>query len=199
MVILSKHDHTLQSPDGALVLRPLTDDHLPLLYRWNSDPQVVYWSDDGNDDSFDEETVRAIYRTVSKNALHFLIEWQGRPIGDCWLQKMNLPEVIGMYPSGTDIRRIDVEIGERDCWGKGTGTRFLALLVQFAFEVQGVDVLHNVCSDYNIRSQRIQEKNGFVRVLEEPCEEGNRAKYVYHYRLTKQEYLPRAEENRSEV
>ena len=73
-VIQSSHSYTLRSTEGDLVLRPLTDAHLPLLYKWNGDPEVVYWSDDGNDTSFDEETVRAIYSHVSQNALHFLIE-----------------------------------------------------------------------------------------------------------------------------
>ena len=74
-VIQSVHSYTLSNREGDLVLRPLTDVHLPLLYKWNSDPKVVYWSDDGNDTSFDKETVRAIYSHVSKNALHFLIEY----------------------------------------------------------------------------------------------------------------------------
>ena len=188
-VIQSMHSYTLSSTDGDLVLRPLTDAHLPLLYKWNGDPEVVYWSDDGNDISFDEEMVRAIYGHVSKNALHFLIEYKGRPVGNCWLQKMNLPDVVKRYPTGTDIRRIDVEIGEYDCWGKGIGTKMLALLVHFAFEEQHVDILYNVCSDYNIRSQKMQERLGFRRILVEPNEEGNRAKFEYHYRLTREEYL----------
>ena len=188
-VIQSVHSYTLSNREGDLVLRPLTDVHLPLLYKWNSDPKVVYWSDDGNDTSFDKETVRAIYSHVSKNALHFLIEYKGRPVGDCWLQKMNLPDVVKSFPADTDIRRIDVEIGECDCWGKGIGTTMLALLVQFAFEEQKADVLYNVCSDYNVRSQRMRERLGFQRVRVEPNEEGNRAKFEYHYCLTQNEYF----------
>ena len=53
-VIRTAHEYILRSPEGGLVLRPLTDEHLPLLYKWNADPEVVYWSDDGNDDSFDQ-------------------------------------------------------------------------------------------------------------------------------------------------
>ena len=188
-VIQTVHSYTLYSAEDNLVLRPLTDAHLPLLYKWNGDPEVVYWSDVGNDTSFDAETVRTIYGHVSKNALHFLIEYNGRPVGDCWLQKMNLPDVVKSYPIGTDIRRIDVEIGERDCWGKGIGTAMLALLVRFAFEEQQVDVLYNVCADYNIRSQKMQERLGFRRVLVEPNEAGNRAQFEYHYRLTRDEYF----------
>ena len=36
--------------------------------------------------------------------------------GECWLQKMNIPEVIAMYPESTDVRRIDMTIGEREWW-----------------------------------------------------------------------------------
>ena len=44
-------------------------------------------------------------------ALCFAIEADGAIIGDCWLQEMYLPRVRAMYPSGTDVRRIDVTIG----------------------------------------------------------------------------------------
>jgi hypothetical protein len=48
------------------VLKPLCDGHLPLLYKWNADPEIVYWSDDNDTDVFDEETVRGIYGRVGK-------------------------------------------------------------------------------------------------------------------------------------
>ncbi|MCL2195757.1 MAG: GNAT family N-acetyltransferase [Oscillospiraceae bacterium] len=38
MNIINSHDITLTR--GSIALRPLCDDHLPLLYRWNSDPEV---------------------------------------------------------------------------------------------------------------------------------------------------------------
>ena len=34
--------------------------------------------------------VQDIYRTISQNAICFIIEYQARPIGECWLQRMNL-------------------------------------------------------------------------------------------------------------
>lgn len=57
----------------------------------------------------------------------------GVPIGECWLQKMNLPNVIAMYPETLDVRGIDMSIGEKEYWGKGIGTQAIDMMVDFAF------------------------------------------------------------------
>lgn len=78
MSIIKPHDITLTRDDGRhIVLRPLCDEHLPLLYQWNADPEVVYWSDTGNTEAFSEEDVNDIYAFVSENALCFLAEVDG--------------------------------------------------------------------------------------------------------------------------
>ena len=71
-----------------------------------------------------------------------MIEVNGRAIGECWLQKMNLPQVKRMYADDADVRRIDMSIGEKSYWGKGIGTLFVGMLVKYAFEREQVDVLH---------------------------------------------------------
>jgi formate dehydrogenase subunit beta len=37
----------------------------------------------------------------------FIIEFEGAPIGECWLQRMNLKRILRLYP-GIDCRRIDM-------------------------------------------------------------------------------------------
>ena len=99
MSIINSHDISLYGGNSMdIVLSPLHDNHLPLLYRWNSDPEVVYWSDTGNTNQFSEEEVRGMYAYISANALCFLITVDGTPVGDLWLQKMNLPEISAKYP-----------------------------------------------------------------------------------------------------
>jgi len=196
MSIIRTHDVTLYGGnDVDIVLRPLCDDHLPLLYKWNADPEVLYWTEGGTNDtnlSYDAETVHDIYGRTSQTAFCFLVEADGVPIGECWLQKMNLPEVKAMYPGHLDVRRIDMAIGEKAYWNKGIGTRFIGMLVDFAFCGEHVDVLHCFCEDYNVRSRRVWEKHGFTRVLEELLEpQPQKGKWQYHYRLTRQEYLER--------
>ena len=138
------------------------------------------------------DTVHTIYGGVSQNAFCFLVEADGVPVGECWLQKMNLPEVKAMYHETLDVRRIDMSIGEKSHWNKGIGTQFIGMMVDFAFYGENVDVLHCFSEDYNVRSCRMWEKHGFTRILEEPLEpQPQKGKWQYHYKLTRQEFINR--------
>ncbi len=191
MPVIRSHDVTLRGSAGDLniVLRPLSDAHLPLLYRWNSDPEVLYWTEGGEDivRSYDADTVNRIYGGVSQAAHCFLIEVDGVPVGECWLQRMNLSYVSAQYPS-LDVRRIDMAIGEKEYWGKGIGTAFVGLLVEFAFAVEGVDVLHCFAEDYNVRSVRVWLKNGFRLAHSEDLPQPQKGTRQHHFVLTRSEW-----------
>ena len=190
MSIIKTHDITLYGGNDTykIILHPLSDEHLPYLYKWNSDSEVLYWVEGDDVERYSPEMVRQIYGGISQNSLCFLIEVNGEIIGECWLQKMNLPNVKALYTENTDVRRIDMSIGEKDYWGKGIGTLFIGMLVKYAFEGEQVDVLHCFCEDYNIRSRRVWEKNGFTLVLTEEIPQPHKGKFQYHWKLTKEEY-----------
>lgn len=192
MSVITTHDITLYGGnDVDIILRPLCDEHLPLLYKWNSDPEVVYWSDTGNVEAFSQEEIRGIYGSVSQNALCFLAEVDGLPVGDFWMQKMNVPEVSAKYP-GLDVQRIEASIGEKSLWGRGIGTEILGMLVDFAFCGEHVDMLYCFAADYNIRSQKTLLRRGFILVDESHADADSlRAKKEYHYRLTRRKYIER--------
>ena len=81
---------------------------------------MLYWTEgDENPEPMTPENVDGMYAAISRNALCFAIEADGAMIGDCWLQEMNQPRVRAMYSTGTDVRRIDVTIGEKGWWGRG--------------------------------------------------------------------------------
>lgn len=196
MSVIKPHGITLYGGDDDrdIVLRPLTDDDLAYLYKWNADTDVTYYTESAVDLRYDENTVRTKYGGMSECAFCFLIEVNGAPVGECWLQKMNRKDVIEMYGSGTDVRRIDMCIGEKECWNRGIGTLLIGMMINFAFNGEHIDVLHCFCEDYNARSRRIWEKHGFSCVKEEPviCNPKWRSpigKIQYHYRLTRTEYL----------
>lgn len=93
MQVIKSHDITLcGGNDKRIVLKPLSDEHLPFLYKWNLDLEVLYWTE-GDDitEPYDMETVHDIYGGVSRNAFCFLVEADGTPVGECRLQKMNVP------------------------------------------------------------------------------------------------------------
>ena len=198
MSIIKSHDITLcgGNDECKVILRPLSDKHLPYLYKWNADPEVLYWTEGGEDiyRSYPPEIVHQIYGGISKDNLCFAIEVNGEIIGECWLQKMNLPKVKDMYADGMDVRRIDMAIGEKEYWGKGIGTLFIGMLVDYAFNIEKVDVLHCFCEDYNVRSKWVWEKNGFLLVLTERLPQGQKGKLQYHWRLTRDEYNERQSE-----
>lgn len=190
MSIIRTHDITLHGGNDTyrIILRPLSDEHLPCLYKWNSDTEVLFWVEGDDVESYSPEVVRQIYGGISQNSLCFMIEVNGENIGECWLQKMNLPNVLALYAENTDVRRIDMSIGEKSYWGKGIGTLFVGMLVKYAFEYEQVDVLHCFCEDYNIRSRRVWEKNGFTLILTEEIPQPHKGKFQFHWRLTNEEY-----------
>ncbi len=189
MGVICTHDITLYDNCGTqpLTLKPLADEHLPLLYRWCADEEVMRFADEGGT-VCDAETVRTLYGRASQAAHCFLIEADGVPVGECWLQRMDIPSVKAMYPAGIDVRRIDICIGEKAYWGKGIGTAAVNLLIKFAFERERADVLHCLCVEDNVPSCRLWEKCGFSLIDREGMKRGLKATYRRHYRLRRWEY-----------
>ncbi|MHC4934303.1 MAG: GNAT family N-acetyltransferase, partial [Planctomycetota bacterium] len=155
--------HDVVLVDDPLTLRPMTEDDWDDLLRWNNDPDVLRFAEGDDVHSRSLKEVQAIYRGVSERAFLFIAELGARPIGECWLQEMNLERVRDRFPEGADLRRIDLLIGETGLWGKGWGTRMIALLVEFGFARERADAIF-ACdiSDENPRSLRAFAKSGFV-------------------------------------
>lgn len=197
MAIIQTHDIFLYGGGSVdVVLRPLADEHLPLLYRWNSDPEVLYWSeDDDYPEGHSREMVERIYGSVSKNALCFLVEANGEPVGECWLQKVTRADVLAQYPAGCDVRRIDMMIGEKAWWGKGVGTTMVRMLREYAFAGENADVLHCFCRDYNERSVRLWQKLGFSLCQNDPLPAGAKGTRQLAWRQTRVEFANSRREN----
>jgi len=155
--------------DDDLILRPLTEHDWPPLYRWNRDLEVL-WFTDRAAEPFSLSKTQEIYRTVSQQAHCFIIKCQGRAIGECWLQRMNMARILSTRPD-EDCRRIDLAIGESRWRGRGLGTRVIGMLVRFAFE-DAADTVFGIVGEHNRRSIRAFEKNGFREVHREPDADG---------------------------
>jgi RimJ/RimL family protein N-acetyltransferase len=191
--IIKEHNVTLHEAlkEHTITLRPLSDEHLPLLYKWNTDPEVLYWNEGPSaaPDDNDDAAVQSIYRETSNCGYCFIIEIDGTVIGECLLCKMTLHYVVEKYPASTDIQRIDILIGEKTYWNIGIGSVIVQMLINFGFNTEKTDIIYGITSDYNKRSGRVFEKNGFRLFLEcptnnDPEEDG----IELHYRLTQVEY-----------
>ena len=168
---LKTHHVTLRREN--VVLRPMSESDWDLLLAWNSDPEVVYFAEVTDVRMYSLEYVERMDRSVSQTAFCFIIEVDGQPIGECWLQQMNLERILRKYP-GTDCRRIDLMIGDKGYWGRGFGTEVIRLLTNFAFEQEHADRVFGCdISDYNQRSLRAFQKAGYhidSTIQRPPCE-----------------------------
>jgi|GEM_PF-2401433 len=142
--------------------------------------EVLYWTEGADTDGYDLETIQSIYRSTDPlSKFSFIIEYEQQPIGECWLQRMNLPYLLQQFPD-RDCRRIDLMIGEKDYWNRGIGTTVISLLTRFGFEEENADAIFGVIFDFNHRSRRAFEKNGFqlFEIVPTPGEPKSKADYV---------------------
>ncbi len=166
----------------------MTEADWDTVQRWETDRDVLYYFDSGWVDERELETTQMIYRGVSQAAFVFIAELDSRPIGVCWLQRMNLQRLIDRFP-GKDLRRIDLAIGEKELWGHGLGTEMIRTLTRFGFETERCDAIFGIgVGDYNPRSRRAFEHVGYTIFAENPQPEGSKAKVEYDLILRREDY-----------
>jgi aminoglycoside 6'-N-acetyltransferase len=166
-----------------LRLRPLTEADWHLLHRWNNDPQVTYFSEEDTVASRSLEEVEQIYRTVSQKALCFIIELDGIPIGECWLQEMNLQHIRQKNP-GLDCRRIDLMIGARQYWNRGAGTEVISSLTEYGFSQEHAQRIFGIVLSHNVRSKRAFEKVGYQESGRRALPPGGKAEFEIELSIT---------------
>ncbi len=190
---LRPHNVTLSGETRAhaeLRLRPMTEDDWDLLEQWNADPEVLFFAEGDDVAGWSPAQVRAIYRTVSQHAYCFIIEYLGNPVGEGWLEEMNLNRVLQIYP-GQDVRRIDLMIGDKSCWGKGIGTEVIRLLTAFGFQSEGADLIYiPEVADYNPRSLKAFQRVGYSVVATFDKEPGRKARRTYDLAMSKSDWKP---------
>jgi RimJ/RimL family protein N-acetyltransferase len=169
----------------------MTEGDWDRLLRWNNDPDVLYWAEGDDITSRTLQEVQDLYRTVSRTAFCFVIEAGGVPVGECWLQEMNVARIAEQHP-GLDCRRIDLMIGEKQHWGQGIGTEAIRLLSEFGFTRQTADALFGCfVTDNNPRSYRAFQRVGYQLFETLECDPGRKSRFEYTLRLTREAYLKR--------
>jgi RimJ/RimL family protein N-acetyltransferase len=188
-VVKRLRQHQIILRGERVLLRPLTEGDWPAILKWNNDPQVLHFVEGDEVSGYSLEEVQQIYRSVCQNAFCFIIELEGQPIGECWLQPMNLERVLDRYP-GRDCRRIELVIGERTFWGQGLGTEVIRLLVALGFKQERADLIFgcDVAED-NRASLRAFQKAGFQVPASLPQAPGSKVRHRYDLVLTKEHYF----------
>jgi [ribosomal protein S5]-alanine N-acetyltransferase len=141
-----------------VVLRWLTDDDVPALYRIFSDPQVMrYWSHGPFTGLADAEEYLALIRRCFEEKS--LFQW-GVALADT-------DEVIGTCTlSSVNPTHRRAEIGyalARAHWGRGYMAEALPALLRFAFGTLGLHRIEADVDPRNVASLKSLERLGFTR------------------------------------
>jgi len=138
-----------------LVLRPATRDDLALLRHWDEQPHVI--AADPNDDwNWDVE----LSRTPDWRE-QLIAESGGRPIGMIQIIDPAREEDHYWGEIATNLRAIDIWIGEPTDLGQGYGTQMMQLALTHCFAEPAVTAVLVDPLASNTRAHRFYERLGF--------------------------------------
>ena len=171
--------HDIVLVGSRVTLRPLMESDWSTLLAWNNDPEILHYTEGEGVIGYDVAEVQQIYRGVSQSAYCFMAEIERRPIGECWLQDMNVERILQQHQN-EDCRRIDLMIGDKRYWRRGLGTEMITLLTDFAFARERADAVFGCeIADYNVASIRAFQKAGYAVAakIEQPAESSARYRW----------------------
>ena len=135
-----------------VALRPVEDDDLPLILRWQNHPDVWWYMD--YEQVFSLEDVRDDLATARAEGHPLIIEVDGRPV---WR--------IGLNQFRRRDRRCAMYlfIGEPAFWGHGYAQDAVMALLGYAFDRFDLAMVELWTLAANDRVLRVYERCGFVR------------------------------------
>jgi RimJ/RimL family protein N-acetyltransferase len=180
--------------DGMRIrLREMTEADWDVLYKWNNDPEVSYWYEE-DASGWSLEDMKNKYRSVrEKGGFCFIAEAEGKPLGECWLQPMNIKDISEKHP-GKDLRRIDLMIGEKAFWGRGVGSAVLFAVTEFGFMHEGADMIFGCfVADNNLGILRVLDRAGYVLYSREKTSSARREYNLTLYQ-TRERFMERRQQ-----
>ncbi|MDX3098105.1 GNAT family N-acetyltransferase [Streptomyces sp. ME19-03-3] len=143
-------------PGRLVTLRPMEPSDAEALWRWNHDPEVMRWMDDGYAQPLAqvrrrmEERPRNAYGDV----LHGIeVREDGRLIGVVRLRDAE-PE--------TACAELDIYLGEKEYWGRGLATDAMRTMCRYGFEKMRLHKISLTVVTENQAAHHVYRKVGFV-------------------------------------
>ena len=135
-----------------VVLRPVEEEDLPLIQRWQNHPDVWWYMD--YERPFSLEDVREDADRARAEGEPFVITVEGRPIGRIGLNRFHRRD-----------RRCSLYlfVGEPEFWGQGYAMDAVMALLGYAFERLDLHMVELWTLASNDRVIRTYERCGFVR------------------------------------
>ena len=136
----------------TVALRPVEDDDLPLIFRWQNDAEV--WSSMDYQRPFSTDDIRTDIDRARREGHPFVIEVEGRPIGRIGLNGFRTRDrICALY----------LFIGEERDRGEGYALDAVSTLVGYAFERNDLARIELWTLATNERAIEVYEACGFRR------------------------------------
>ncbi|MDB4894638.1 MAG: putative acetyltransferase [Firmicutes bacterium] len=164
---------------ATTVLRPIAAEDLPVLQRWDDDPEISALMGQ----KYLEVNIRDWFHSLptDRTCRAWAITNQGgRLIGELELAQLN-------WRNGTVELRIC--IGEKDCWNHGYGTDAVRIAVRLAFEGLGLRAVYLRVFVANRRAIHVYRRIGFrAEAMLQPSRRRNDPSPVLLMNLTQERW-----------
>jgi RimJ/RimL family protein N-acetyltransferase len=139
-------------PGKHIVLRPLEEEDLPLVLRWQNHPEVWWYMD--YERPFSSEDIREDWERSRREGHPFVITIRGRPVGRIGLNRFRRRDrICSMY----------LYIGDPASWGQGFARDAVMTLLAYAFDRFDLHQVELWTLADNNRVIGMYERCGFVR------------------------------------
>ena len=152
--------------NNNITLRLINENDKNLLLKWLTDERVLnFW--EGKSAVFDLKRITEdFYSEEEVEFIKTIIEFNNNPIGYCQMYKLN-EELLNEYEyplTNKIVYGIDQFIGEPEYWGKGIGTKFMKLVLQYLTKEKNAEIIILDPHADNPRAIRCYEKVGFKKI-----------------------------------
>ncbi len=149
-------DKNVIGTDGDVILRELMDSDLEKLAIYADNEKVSMNLRDGFPKPYTIDSAKSFKKMVDSQSpkTFFAIEYQNDYAGNISLSL------------GTDVYRKSAEIGYfigEPFWNKGIATKAVNLITEWGFSQLDIVRIYTGVFEYNLASQRVLEKCGFVK------------------------------------
>jgi RimJ/RimL family protein N-acetyltransferase len=127
-------------------------------YSWDRDPELAAWNGRS-----------PISISLSAARRDYLARWEDPRVKTFIMEARESRKPIGMVTL-YDFRHggceLGIKIGPEDLRGRGYASEAVELLIGYAFDALGLEVVRGSTLSHNERMRRVFDKNGFVQVGE---------------------------------
>jgi hypothetical protein len=185
------NEHKIILKGDKVVLRPMAEYDWDIIWKWNYNPNTLHFSEDRSLIKYSPSQIQQTYRDISKDAFCFLIEFETKPVGDCWIQKVSIERILRAYPVRR-CRRVDLLIGEIESFDPLLSMDVVRTLTKFGFKEENADIIFGCGIPDHDRFSLKSFRNVGYQIYEKVRQPvGRKSQYVYDVILMREQYRPR--------